>query len=130
MAKMLWREPNEVMWRGWRPAHKGTQVASRDSVEGGTKLVYTVPAGQTLYLVHAQTLALGGALGLYSSYIRNAADALWFYLTYGGTAAGFAYFNGPFAPAIPLEVPSGYDLCIWSNAVGMLAEGAFFGWVE
>jgi len=130
MAKMLFREPNEVRWVGTRPAHRGTQVVKDGSAANATTLLYTVTAAKTLYLtgywIEKQFTAANCEL---SFYIRNAGDVLWYRLIrhIQAVAATLAISR---SFSFPLEVPAGYDLILYSSAVGGIIYGGFEGWEE
>ena len=132
MAGILWREPNQVKWVGFRPAHRGTKIVKVGSVANGTLLVYTVSAGKTLHLAGsvAGALSPGGAGAKGFAYIQDDADVLWFSLgnqTYTDGEGGAAV---AFCPAFPLEVPAGYDFVIYGRGAGLTMSLSIFGWEE
>lgn len=48
MSKSAFAEHNRINWRGIRPAHYGEQIIEHDSVENGTKTLYSIPSDYTL----------------------------------------------------------------------------------
>jgi hypothetical protein len=130
MAMMKYREPNEVKWFGVRPAHRGEQVAKTAQALNATVVVHTVTAGKTLFLVQANLVPLAHTSSYSRMYIRDGADALWFYLCGANNQAGLTWACPSFEPMIPLEVPAGYDLVVVSGAATVTVQGSIFGWEE
>lgn len=115
---------------GSRPAHGGDQVIAYAVATNNTTIVYTVPAGKTLYLKGFNIGCLGGgAVTSHYLLIRNAADAVWKYLQYLPTAAaGCIGFTRDYSQ--PLEVPSGYDVCVYNNNGTAYTGACIDGWIE
>ena len=130
MARMGWREANRARWVGIRPAHEGEQVVARSSHENSTVVLYTVPAGRTLYLCGANLGVRATAAGyVLISIYTDLGAVYWEFLYYGFPAAGGAgSYVFPFSP--PLELPSGYTVKDVSSAPGLWTVGAIWGWVE
>jgi len=130
MALMSFREANQVLWRGARPAHDGTQVAVWKAADDGIATVYTVPDGQTLFLCTALLRSTSNVTGFVQLYILTDGAALWFDLGASKkvTALADVADHSTFWP--PLEVPEKYYVEVSSSAAGLSAIGNIFGWVE
>lgn len=129
MAVMGFREPNQVKWTGTRPGHNGTQVVASAQASGNTQLLYTVPAGNTLYLCSAWISYDGGAAGRGLMYINTPGAVRWLVPASAHITANGSYVYGmTYWP--PLEVPAGYLIYSTSAVVGCLLSGNIFGWVE
>jgi len=51
MALMSYREANQVLWRGVRPAHNGTQVTkNKERLGAGNATIHTVTNGYRFFL--------------------------------------------------------------------------------
>jgi len=129
MALMKFREDNQVRWVGTRPGHNGEQVFESGQANNNTVILYTVPAGNTLYL----------CLVNYSVYFGIANTSKLMY--YDGTPALWRtpiQMSGPVADNFgqvfhywpPLELPEGYSIRLFSGGVGLLVTGSVFGWIE
>ena len=130
MARMGWREPNRARWVGIRPAHEGEQVTRYDGVANGTKVMYTVPVGRVLYLCSVSgglaVVAPGSALMA----LQSGGISYYIFAVYHvQTAIGISVPFGVCFP-IPLEVPSGNTVVLYSDAAGLSIHGSFFGWVQ
>lgn len=130
MALMRFREENRVKWVGVRPAHDGTfhsEHLAQAVVAWGN--VYTVGAGQTLYLTH--TFLTG----------RSAAVSGWFAMRITvGAADHYIYRIGISANAdtetglatshyFPIEVLTTDTVDIYVSALGIVAYGGFNGFL-
>jgi len=130
MALMKYREQNQVLWRGVRPAHKGTQVLKNASVTDGEIIIYTVPPGKILYLLEAHLRLTDDVSGQGVIYIftdvpgwlRNLCS-FWF-------ASGSSGGTDHFVSAYPLEIPAGYTIRLFSEGAGFDLQAGIFGWVE
>jgi len=130
MALMKFREPNQVKWRGVKPAHNGTQVLVAGDANNVENIFYTVPAGKIYYL-HGFSLqctpniTAGSYLAVY-----NTTPALWLRLAYldGFLGTQVPIFSSSFS--YPLEIPSLYTFRIKSNVAGFWARTTIFGWLE
>lgn len=130
MSAMKFREPNEVLWRGVRPAHKGEQVVKGNTVNNGTSIVHTVSTGKTLYLT-ALAFSVYAGVGESNMFVRNAADVTQYYFFVNTIfTAGGAGSMGNLSFNPPLEIPAGYDICVSSNAAANFAYGFIHGWEE
>jgi len=130
MALMTYREANQVLWRGVRPAHNGTQIFQRRTADNETTVIYTTPADQHFYLCHCSLQFSAIAAGRAIIRARTDAAAIWAELIYevilatsDGKTTGFSYWP-------PIEFPYSYDIVVISNAVGLGLQGMVFGWVE
>lgn len=130
MALMKFREKNRAAWVGVRPGHNGEQVDDTKVINNSTAIVYTVPAGKTLYLCNINVSVYTNVAGGFYVAVRDAGDANaeYFY-------RGISHINLPVPPAIinwrqPREIPTGYDLFGWSGADGLYVNIYWFGWIE
>lgn len=130
MGVMEFREPNQVLWRGVRPAHNGTQIAKDKTITNGTAIVHTVTAAKTFFLTAATFSVFGSAAAQRGELFVRDADDLNPYLIFllGLGAAGHFSEGLPFNP--PLEIPAGYDVCIFSNDANLGAAAFIHGWEE
>jgi hypothetical protein len=127
---MKWREGNRAKWMGFRPAHDGVQVSKSGHTDNVLLIVHTVTAGKTL---HITNLIAGGNSGGVASgsniYVRDTADAVVYYFVQQSTPA-----NSNFLISLslfhPIEVPSGYDICIISSAATARTDLYLHGWEE
>ena len=130
MALMEFREPNQVKWLGSRPGHNGTQVLEHGSQTGvGTSVVYTVPAGVTLFLCAIQGGIYAPALDNFFIQIFNAVPVL--FRNLWGTAAVAANFS-PYSVSYfyPIEIPEAYSIRVKVGAAGNRIDATIHGWVE
>jgi hypothetical protein len=127
---MEFREPNEVLWRGIRPAHKGTQVAASAVANNDTQIIYTVNANKTLFLVYANIDAIGAAAANAYVAVRDAADAIQYYIFFPRFTVTQAVYTNNFAPSIPLEIPEDYDIVVNTGNAAVFARSFIFGWEE
>ena len=130
MARMGWREENRARWVGIRPAHEGEQVTRYDSMVNGTKVIYTVPAGKTLYLCNVAGGLTGAATGNACMALQSGGDNYYNLAQYRvQTAVGI---SAPFAVSfpIPIEVPAGDTIVLFSSAANLKIAGSFFGWIQ
>jgi hypothetical protein len=100
------------------------------TAENGTAIVYTVPAGKTLFLCSVLHSYLGIAISESSVGVRNAADVLQ-YLLSNILVATLTLSNVialPFWP--PVEIPALYDITVASPAALAYARACITGWVE
>ena len=130
MALMNYREANQVLWRGVRPAHNGTQIVKYIFACNNVTIIHTVSAGTTFHLCSFGLGVHTVAAGTINVAVRNAADVFQYYLAMAEIVAGVTTmpFQGTFWP--PLEIPAGYDLVVQSNAVVLTVMGMCFGWEE
>ena len=130
MAKMTFREDNQVKRVGTRPGHEGTQVAKYNRTTPALALIHTVTAAKTFYLCSA---SLGSdQLAAGESYLayRDAADlnTVIFLIDLSTATIPHPACVITFWP--PLEIPALYDIYVASGAAGTRAYGFVFGWEE
>lgn len=130
MSAMEFREPNQVLWRGVRPGHNGTQILKQHYKANGVRIVHTVTAGKTLYLLSSLLHYSADVTGSITAAIRDTGDNIVFYL---GISFVFAGVSTPpvswhFWP--PAEIPAGYDIFVSSSAAGLTAWLGISGWEE
>lgn len=130
MSEMSFREPNQVLWRGVRPAHLGTQILKYADANAATVVVHTVSAGKVFYLTFFSHTGFLSAAGEVSELIiRNAADALQLRLS---------RFESPASETLsvavglnfPIEIPALWDIAIYSSNAGIVSYGSIAGWEE
>ena len=130
MSDMHFREPNQVKWQGSRPGHNGTQILVGLEIAAlNWSIVYTVPAGQKLFLTQA-FLGVGGNatsavyLGVYDDtpvLIHRLAGG---WRQINQTWPGFHLNYWP-----PLELLAGYSIR-YSQSVNTSIIVAIHGWTE
>jgi hypothetical protein len=96
-----------------------------------TTILYTVTAGKTLYIVAASLAVVSTAAAAIevSLSVRNAADVTQAYLVPRYPGPGALSDGGECAYPIPLSVPAGWDVVVYS-AAGGVGLGSFWGWEE
>ena len=88
MSPMAFREPNEVLWRGVRPGHRGEQVAKYNSATNATVILHTVTTGKTLFLTAVSFQASTTTAGKFGAlFVRDTSDAEKYCLLYTSDAA-------------------------------------------
>jgi len=130
MSAMSFREPDQARWIGVRPGHRGEQVAAHNIAINNTQIIHTVTAGKVLYLTDWVFEANAGAAGWSADFeIRNVLDVLVYKIVtwYSGGVESRMLANSLF---YPIEVPTGYDIIVSSNAVGLGTFGFIHGWEE
>ena len=130
MAIMKFREKNRVKWMGVRPAHDGEQVTPAGSANNATVIVYTVPAGKTLYITHYAVQCTPNLAGSGYFAIRNELDVLTYRFQYLENIVGAPSLIESCSFVYPVEVPAGYDLYVNSNLLGFWVRVAAIGWIE
>jgi len=130
MALMSFREANQVLWRGCRPAHNGTQVVASLGKENGNGVLYTVPVGNTLFLTSFSVNLGLIAVGIADFYVRNGLAVYQYRLFRSSPQAtdGTKHYGLSFA--FPIEVPATYDFFLTSSAAGLYIDALITGWVE
>lgn len=130
MALMKFREPNQVQWRGARPAHNGTQIMKHfNSNVIDDYIVYTVPAGTTLYIVHYWLSLAHNLPNEAHLFIYDNIPIYWGRLF---TARARAGFPGPHITQNlwpPLELLTGWSFCVSITVANWVTVG-FWGWLE
>lgn len=130
MSVMKFREPNQVLWRGWRPGHNGTQIAKRAAKSNGTLIVHTVTAGKTFFLSHwrfrVDTTAAAHS-GLF--FVRDT-DDITVYDIDDILMRTVGHYNNAVALFHPIEIPAGYDVCISSSDAALSSSAFIHGWEE
>ncbi len=125
---MKFREPNQVLWRGVRPAHNGEQVRRMYTIEDAIYNLYTVPDDQTLYLCHSQMNIRQVADGEAFFAIYDPVPSWWYMMHRTEVLVGAVVSPSIASYWPPIEVPEKYILRIHSSAAGLKVEGCFFGW--
>lgn len=130
MGLMEYREPNQVKWVGVRPGHKGEQVLEDlFSNVAGDVLIYTVPAGKTLFLTNIFLGMWANISGIIGLSIFDTTPVRWKWLCVGIQIVtdNLIPINKSYYP--PIEIPSGYHIYRYSaNADTSIA--CIHGWVE
>lgn len=130
MALMKYREQNEVVWVGARPAHHGTQVNGYANHTGAASTdLYTVPTGYKLFITYVsffgiKDTAVGDAtLDVYDdvpAFFQRIAGSRIPNLGTVGMGAGLPF---------PIEVPADY-LIRFITTGGVSGGASFYGWIE
>lgn len=130
MSVMAFREPNQVLWRGIRPGHNGTQIIKDDTVTGTVKTIYTVSSNVTFYLtswtfsIDIATIGDEGRL-----YIQTGAAAHFVNICrIQSQVVSSGFLSGNFWP--PLEVPMEYTIKIYTPDAGCTLYAMIHGWEE
>lgn len=130
MSEMEFREPNEVLWRGVRPAHKGTQVAKEATANNATETLHTVTAGKTLYLTHWVHTVRSNITGLGMLFVTDDLDVARYYISQIRSQADVAAYAPVGSLYIPIEIPEGYKIKVSSSAAGCVIFAFIHGWEE
>jgi len=127
---MHFREPNEVRWVGVRPAHKGTQISSSDSVSNGTIDLYVNNSGNVSFVhyigLSTNSEGAGKAGSLLWTNSNNVTQSVLIRHKYqaAGQMANYVSLH------YPLELPNGHKLRVLSDNAGLGAVGSFIAWEE
>jgi len=130
VALMKFREPNQVKWLGWRPAHRGTQILQQGIATNATTIVYTVPPGQTFYLTAFHFSCSTAIVGNGRAEIFNGVavqQVLGFLRVI--TAAGWVPVCQN-SYRFPLELPAGWVIRAISAIAAFTVTLGIHGWVE
>jgi len=130
MALMTFREPNQVRWVGVRPAHRGTQIIkSQQDIGTAGVILHTVSDDVCFYLTQWSFSWYTAALGNARFLVRNAADVIQYYISYGAVHANYnGRVTGNFWP--PLEISEKWDLWIECTGAGNFVSVEIHGWEE
>lgn len=110
-------------------AARVTEHADQDGV--GSPVLYTVPAGKTLFLANvAMSTRLSAANNVGAIlYVRDAGDVTVYFLRYHHYAtAGQLATAQAFSPA--LEIAAGYDIVLTVGNANLRAWAFIAGWLE
>ena len=134
-------ETNQVLWRGVRPvagiqgvwpAIGATRVNAEGSEgEGGTSVIYTVPAGKKLFISLSLLTGRLDTIGVQQCYVsvRDAGDVTKFSVSRQfWYAASQQTTPCNYLPA--LEVPAGWDVCLTSTSANLDVWCGIYGWLE
>jgi len=102
-------------------------VQEYNEAENSTVIIYTVPAGKTLYITTFHIFIYNVVVGLGAIFARDANDLNSQWIIGGAYPLGEARsssinFN------IPLVVPALWDICIYSSVASCLCYGGFIGY--
>jgi hypothetical protein len=125
-----WVERNQVLWRGFKPAHNGEQIFGDGHANNNSTILYTVPIGKILYITYIHFSFSGNVAGVVGHFhIRDGGDNIKGYLSYnrvfddGQIAHSCSLFH-------PIVVPQTYDVVLFSNHANAWADGSFVGFLE
>ena len=130
MSDMHFREPNQVKWMGTRPGHNGTQVLEHliDAL-AADGVIYTVPAGETLYLTYGHISSDANATFIIGLEIFTDGGVLHRWLIRGYNFLNSEFVNECRSWWPPIEIPAGYTVRKFSSgAASSLA--VIHGWAE
>jgi len=113
-----------------RPAHRGTQIVKGVAANNGHTIAWTISVGKTGFLATI-ILSMSGNVGEGTVYVRDAADVFQ-YDVMGGNLLTLAGYSPPASVSFwpPLEIPAGWDIMVYSGAIGLIVKGLVFGWEE
>lgn len=114
---------------GHRPPGSA-QVALGWYKHNGTYILYTVPAGNTLYLTSwaGSVRNQGLATGVGYVAVRNAVPVIQYYLFSASCAVGNTHLNSLYYSP-PLEIPEGWDIVLVSDTNGLYTNFHIHGYV-
>jgi len=130
MALMSFREANQMLWRGVRPAHNGTQVIAQKAADNLTATIYTVGVGETLYLCSATMGFVAIAAGQAIVQLINAAPVWTVYAFYDVILAGSEGRTQTRSYWPPVEMSAGSTITVQSVGAGLNLRASIHGWVE
>ena len=129
MALMKFREENHVKWMGVRPAHDGTQVLAHTTGVGGTApILYTVPAGMTLFITHLCVSFYAAGAGTWHARVNPGGVSV--YLAMGLVIAGSQLAPIPLNYWPPIELEETRTLSLVLGAGMGSTYLCMHGWVE
>ena len=134
-------EVNQFKWVGVRPIlpyeaipvfqsipENAQRVWAYNWAEDTWVVVYTVPSGKSLYLCLAILMASAAADGVGMLCVYNDAGTFQYCLAVTRKAAGDGD-TYPISFPIPLEIPSGWEIRLYSNASSFHSYGFIFGYL-
>jgi len=130
MALMKYREPNQVLWQGSRPAHNGTQVIlslNRNVVN--TYYMYQVPVGQTFFLTYGGLFTVPGVANRAWFGLSDAVPVVQWYAAFLDNQANYNNYTWSQNFWPPIEVPATWYVTFDINAA-VSTVGTMAGWVE
>jgi len=130
MALMTYREANQVLWRGVRPAHNGTQNPLLASADNGTVVIGGRTVGLTYYLCSASMGFAGVLAGIATLYLRSPGPVTEYRIFRSQYVAANNHSTEQATFWPPFEVPDDWDIVLTSSAAGFVVYGHCFGWEE
>jgi len=130
MSLMNFREPNQVKWVGVRPAHNGEQIIRSGSITGGTYLLYTVPSGKVFYLTYWDAVAHGSNVGYGVILVRDTSDVNQYNIANFQTSNSTTELVKCCSLFYPIEIPGGWDICLYSDNASYRIRATIRGWIE
>jgi len=132
MALMTYREANQVLRRGVRPAHDGTQITKAGVQNGaGNNPLYAGHATKTLFISYMMLSSRESAAAAGNAYITCQPleeGALRTILAHFYDIAGHQSNTATFNP--PLEVEPNTPVTLLVDHANIDARGCFHGWLE
>jgi len=130
MALMNYREANQVLWRGCRPAHNGTQIEAEIFADNGTETIYSSPLNEVSYIttiIITIKLIAAGSVALQHT---NSLSAVITRLTRRTIIA--AVDASPIVITFwpPFELIDQEKLRVYSSAAGLQVSAWATGWHE
>lgn len=107
----------------------GTQILINGTANNANPVVYTVPAGHTLYITSMQYSSRTNAVAEGNIEIWDTVPALadTIVTLYNSTGAGLLHANGSRHCSPPIIVPAGYQVRLNSNNAGHIFAGSIVG---
>jgi len=132
MALMGFREANQVLWRGVRPAHDGTQITKGNAQTGaGAVVIYTGHATKTLFITFASLasrLDVAGAARVLIEVMPVGEPGVVPILSQYYDIAGHQCMAATFNPPIEVAATEDISLVVWGANID--ARACIHGWVE
>ena len=132
MALMTYREANQVLWRGVRPAHDGTQITKAMAQTGaGEANIYAGHATKKLFITYLMLSSREDIAAAGTAYIKTipigegAAVRL---MDHRYDVAGHQCSASNLA--FPIEVAANQAVIIGSTNANIDAHGIIHGWIE
>lgn len=130
MALMDFREHDELKWLGVRPAHHGEQVLTQiETATIGHVIIYTVPAGKTLFLTY---IFIGNATDDTAQYgisIFDSAPAFTNFLVMARVRTPYFGISLPCNFWPPIELEEGFSVRTYCH-IARNRISTIHGWIE
>lgn len=117
-------------WRGIKSVIPGEFVVAASTISDGIKVVYTVPTGNTLYLISANVYIEAVATGGFSLYIAYSSPLWQLNMLAGVIEVNYPAIVPPYTPTVPLPISAGTQIEVYSSAAGLSVDGQIVGWLE
>ena len=130
MALMSFREANQVLWRGVRPAHNGTQVIyDINTAVIAEHVLFTSGAGIYHFICNCWIASTDNLAQELTIRVYNDAPAIIGSLYYGRSSVGYKGINQNLSFWPPFEFSPGFSLRVNVSAATWCSFGCS-GWSE